>query len=398
MGQLRLASEMASTSLIVSSFIGWPPLKLFLMPHKQGIYAFLDSQCLIAGMNWKDGFLQGLLHSKTFLAVISSAGLERCRNISADHTHDHVLLEFETALKISATINDDKYISPVFVGSYTENGSLFEKFSDFDPLLYSDSLTAQQQHAGEVTEDDIREAVEVLEEVTRTPRSILSDILVLPGVVLDPHEVSTAVTKLIDNGLLKAGYGDGVTKFDCFISYRVATERDVATQLYYDMKLQGIHPFLDSKCLIAGMNWKEGFLKGLLNSRTFLAVISSAGLERCRNSSADHTHDHVLLEFETALKISASTNNPSYICPVLVGSYTVEGYFAKFTDFHPSLYSDSLTGEPEADAAVSSSSLLAEESSNEEELDVLYPAPERDGRRGSSFSVISPFFTARPQR
>lgn len=51
------------------------------------------------------------------------------------------------------------------------------------------------------------------------------------------------------------------------------------------------------------MKWKDGFLHGLRNSRSFIALISSAALARVRDTSQDHTFDNVLLEYETALKV-----------------------------------------------------------------------------------------------
>jgi len=60
---------------------------------------------------------------------------------------------------------------------------------------------------------------------------------VLPGVSLDPDDVATTVLKLITNALVKAGFGSGVDKFDCFVSYRVATDKDAARELFLQLKL-----------------------------------------------------------------------------------------------------------------------------------------------------------------
>ncbi len=58
------------------------------------------------------------------------------------------------------------------------------------------------------------------------------------------------------------GFGDGVKKFDCFLSYRFSADADLAEKLYYALSLRGIFAFLDKKCLRNGENWKDGFLTG----------------------------------------------------------------------------------------------------------------------------------------
>ncbi len=44
-------------------------------------------------------------------------------------------------------------------------------------------------------------------------------------------------------------------------------------------------------------------IAGLRNSNKFVALISSAALEKVRDENQDHTHDNVLLEYEMALKV-----------------------------------------------------------------------------------------------
>ena len=58
---------------------------------------------------------------------------------------------------------------------------------------------------------------------------------------------------------------------------------------------------------------------GLRRSNCFIAVISKSALAKVRDASQDHTNDNVLLEYETAIQIMNSTNNPKFICPIHVG-------------------------------------------------------------------------------
>ncbi len=143
--------------------------------------------------------------------------------------------------------------------------------------------------------------VNVNDRVTRTPQALMSDLFTLQGLPVDPSDIDAAVEKI--KKFTGRGIGNGTTLFDCFISYRVATDADLAEKLYYSLKNDGIHAFLDKKCLKSGMNWKDGFLQGLKSSRCFVALISSAALEKVRDFKQNHTYDNVLIEFETALSV-----------------------------------------------------------------------------------------------
>lgn len=100
------------------------------------------------------------------------------------------------------------------------------------------------------------------EKVTMTPRSIMSELFEIQGIAVDPTDVEVAVDKLAK--AIGPGFGDGKTKFDCFINYRVAADADLAEKLYLYLLSRGIHAFLDRKCLKNGEKWKDGFLKGII--------------------------------------------------------------------------------------------------------------------------------------
>lgn len=98
-------------------------------------------QCLVDGMPWREGFLKGLVNSRKFVAIVSTEGLTQVRNPYVDHTHDNVLLEYQTALQISKHINDSSYIIPVFIGEY--EGGMLKKFGDYNSAMYPGDLKSQ---------------------------------------------------------------------------------------------------------------------------------------------------------------------------------------------------------------------------------------------------------------
>ena len=146
--------------------------------------------------------------------------------------------------------------------------------------------------------------VEVNDRVTVSPRTIMKRLFDIQGIALDPDNIEATVVKI--KKVVGKGFGVGNTKYDCFINYRVDSEHETAEKLWLYLKTEGIHAYLDKRCLKDGMKWKDGFLNGLMNSRVFIALISSGALARVRDFKQDHTYDNVLLEYETALKVSVS--------------------------------------------------------------------------------------------
>jgi hypothetical protein len=171
----------------------------------------------------------------------------------------------------------------------------------------------------------------------------------IQGISVDPHNLHSIGKRIIT--CCNTGYGDGITKFDCFLSYRVLADKDLVEKIYWQLKAHGAHPFLDSVCLSDAQDWKQGFLKGLQHSRAFVAVISKKSLEQVRRSDIDHRFDNILIEYESALAIyerkTKELHNTKYIIPLLVGEYTkgVDGceHLTKFQDFRASLYADSIS-------------------------------------------------------
>ncbi len=96
--------------------------------------------------------------------------------------------------------------------------------------------------------------------VTLSPREIMGSMFKLQGIFVDPSSLEDVMSKIV--AAVGSGYGNGIDKYDCFISYRVATNQDMAKELYFQLKVLGIHAFWDKACLKNGESWKDGFLNG----------------------------------------------------------------------------------------------------------------------------------------
>ena len=117
--------------------------KLYYALKAAGLNPFMDKYCLVDGQGWKEGFIDGLQRSETFVAVVSSDGLAPLRDITIDHSGDNVLLEYEIALKINAAqiqAGHHDFVIPLLVGRYID-GAL-HKFDKFDTSLYASDIKA----------------------------------------------------------------------------------------------------------------------------------------------------------------------------------------------------------------------------------------------------------------
>ncbi|KAF0698287.1 Aste57867_11080 [Aphanomyces stellatus] len=178
------------------------------------------------------------------------------------------------------------------------------------------------------------------DRVTHSPSVLLGRLFSFQGVhLIDPDDMESVVQKIcLATGPSRC---DGDVTYDCFLNYRVASEKDVAEKLYLYLRTRQLHPFLDRMSLKNGEPWKDGFLRGLTQSRLFVALVSDAALARCRDDNIDHTTDNVLLEYESALAIADA--DPAFmILPVYVAAEISSGGFVKFQDFSPEHYSPML--------------------------------------------------------
>jgi len=204
--------------------------------------------------------------------------------------------------------------------------------------------------SGSTAQDEI-DAIfrDQVERLLKSPKQIVTALLELQSTKLNPLDVETspAIADIAQHvadaknevaSLQLRGAAQPLAntsyKYDCFISYRVASEANTAETLYLYLERRGLRPFLDKKCLKKGANWKDDFLDSLRQSRTFLPLVSNKALERCRDAHRDHSGDNFLLEIQTALSIKHVKDKHGvykYILPVLVGAAQHDG---SYLDFH----------------------------------------------------------------
>ncbi|KDO33084.1 hypothetical protein SPRG_01898 [Saprolegnia parasitica CBS 223.65] len=171
------------------------------------------------------------------------------------------------------------------------------------------------------------------------PAQVLSQLFAYQGIhLIDPDDLVSVVTKIVP--LVKPVSAHD--EYDCFISYRVASEKEVAEKLYLHLKTKGYEPFLDRMSLKNAEPWKDGFLRGLGHSHLFLALVSEAGLEKARDRTQNHHEDNLLLEYEVALEIA--TAGRLNVLPIYVAASN-NGNFVKFQGFNPDLYAPTLDPE-----------------------------------------------------
>ncbi|KAJ3102588.1 hypothetical protein HK100_004342 [Physocladia obscura] len=120
-------------------------------------------------------------------------------------------------------------------------------------------------------------------------------------------------------------------EYDYFISYRVASDADLAKELYFRLRLQtgsnkasNNRVFLDVENLKDGNDWTEGFSTGLKHSKIVVLLVSKGSLERMK--TADQFQDNVLLEWENAILAAAdvSDKNKVFIEDVITSLYSIK--------------------------------------------------------------------------
>jgi len=127
-----------------------------------------------------------------------------------------------------------------------------------------------------------------------------------------------------------------MNRFDVFLSYRVASDAELAQLLYYRLRVQGVRVWWDKECLEVGQSWVEGFSNGLAACRYFVVLMSEAALAPLTQLHDCSPCDNVLLEMQMALELKEK-GRLSGLQPVLVGRREMSEYGAElFTDFFKS--------------------------------------------------------------
>ncbi len=102
-------------------------------------------------------------------------------------------------------------------------------------------------------------------------------------------------------------------EFDVFISYRVWSDLEYVQKLYHMLCERGLKVWWDKECLKSGEPWEVGFCQGLMNSNSFVCIVTKSGIND--EDSGDRRNfwalkeesscDNVLLEHRLAVELNA---------------------------------------------------------------------------------------------
>ena len=113
--------------------------------------------------------------------------------------------------------------------------------------------------------------------------------------------------------------------YDCFLSYRVASDRPLAERLYTLLTAASWAVFWDVKCLKPGESWEEGFCRGLAQSHIFVPILSRGAINHASQAKQSFAHlhpdspcDNVLLEYMLAVEMH-QRSLLRFIYPIFVG-------------------------------------------------------------------------------
>lgn len=128
--------------------------------------------------------------------------------------------------------------------------------------------------------------------------------------------------------LLTSCVGDNSDKFDVFLSYRVSSDFIHAKYVYELLTARGVRVWWDKKCIAPGEKWRRSFCAGLVNSKTFVCILSNDSI----NNSCDDTMnfgklqqeskcDNLLLELRLAIELH-KLGIVKKLFPILIGKHS----------------------------------------------------------------------------
>ena len=125
-------------------------------------------------------------------------------------------------------------------------------------------------------------------------------------------------------------------KYDVFLSYRVDSDSDHVAMLYEALCARELTVWLDRECLLPGQPWEEGFCEGLINSATFVCLLSRGAINhptkpwQCFSKMTETSKcDNVLLEWNMALELR-QRGMIDGIFPIFIGDRDAEGCYGDY--------------------------------------------------------------------
>eukprot|EP00055_Hartaetosiga_balthica_P015798 m.96113 g.96113 ORF g.96113 m.96113 type:complete len:1081 (+) comp8961_c0_seq4:44-3286(+) len=106
---------------------------------------FWDKKSLKTGLDWKDGFQDGLRHSCVYIPLLSSNSLADIKKITLNtEKEDNFLLEMEMALKFHKQKRIQ--ILPLAINGKSESGQVIP-FNEFDPNVFPNHPSRTSRHS-----------------------------------------------------------------------------------------------------------------------------------------------------------------------------------------------------------------------------------------------------------
>ena len=125
-------------------------------------------------------------------------------------------------------------------------------------------------------------------------------------------------------------------KYDVFLSYRVDSDSEHVMMLYNALCEKELTVWLDKECLLPGQPWEEGFCDGLINSASFVCLLSRGAINhptkpwQCFSKLLESSKcDNVLLEWNMALELR-QRDMIDGIFPIFIGDRSGDGSYGDY--------------------------------------------------------------------
>lgn len=206
-------------------------------------------------------------------------------------------------------------------------GVLLFQMASGEPLFLSNATDDIDVHqlvmlAKQVDDDDWMDR-KLLKIENDSIRNMISQLL-----IVDPL-TRPSMTQILFHPFISGGTPGRLlgqkAEYDVFLSYRVASDSNIASALYELLTLNGLRVWWDQKCLQPGDDWEQGLFNGLVSSQIFVAILSKEAINSSTKStqnfaslSSSSQCDNVLLEHRIALEM-LRRGLVTKIFPVMVG-------------------------------------------------------------------------------
>ena len=88
---------------------------MYEMLTEKGLRVWWDMKCLQPGVDWEEGFCEGLIKSRAFVPLWSRTGLQNFETLTESSRLDNVLLEYRLAVELNS-FNLIEFVFPIMIG------------------------------------------------------------------------------------------------------------------------------------------------------------------------------------------------------------------------------------------------------------------------------------------